>query len=275
MENKTPLLTKLIIIFEPLLLIASLTAFYVLKGVMKLPDGLWWFWEALMVFSVASFLFFLIVFIIALIKKSSRVTYWVPVSFISCIAFLVLALLMFTGPSVMQPQFIETPVEGVEAVLGTNAEVEKVETQTTILSEETEKKAEINIFKIGDTFKIGDLQFTINSVRTSETDKYSNKPPEKDYVFLFIDTTIENLGNKEANIYPENNFRLVDKNGRDYSFVWAEGKGKIDGILAPGRKISGEQSYGIPKDINEYELEVSNREVVGSGVAIVEISISQ
>ena len=274
MENKTPLLTKLIIIFEPLLLVGSLIALYFLRGKMALT-GILWLWFALIIFSSASFLFFLIVFIIALIKKTSRVTYWVPVSFISCIAFLVLALLMFTGPSVMQLQFIETPVEGVEAVLSTNAEVEKVETQTTTLSEETEKKAEINIFKIGDTFKIGDLQFTINSVRTSETDKYSNKPSEEGYIFLFIDTTIENLSSKEAYIHPDNNFRLVDKNGRDYSFVWAEGKGSIEGILAPGRKISGEQSYGIPKEINEYELEVFNRELPESEVAIVGISISQ
>ena len=76
-------------------------------------------------------------------------------------------------------------------------------------------------------------------------------------------------------IHPDNNFRLVDKNGRDYSFVWAEGEGSIEGILAPGRKITGEQSYGIPKDINEYELEVFNYGAVESEVAIVEISIIQ
>jgi len=274
MENKTPLLTKLIVIFEPLLLVGSLIAFYFLRGKMALP-GILWLWFALIIFSSASFLFFLIVFVIALIKKSLRVTYWTPVLFVSCIAFLVLALLMFTGPSVIQPQFIETPAEGVEDVPGTTAEVEKVEAETTTLSEETEEKAETNIFKIGDTFKIGDLQFTINSVRTSETDKYSNKPSEEDYIFLFIDTTIENLGNEETYIHPDNNFRLVDKNGRDYSFVWAEGEGSIEGILAPGRKIAGEQSYGIPKDINEYELEVFNYEVPGSEVAIVGISIGQ
>jgi len=119
------------------------------------------------------------------------------------------------------------------------------------------------------------LQFTINSIRSSETDKYENRPTEEDYVFLFIDTTIENLGNKEIYIHPDNNFRLVDINGRDYSFVWAEGKGSIEGTLAPGRKITGEQSYGIPKDINEYELEVFNHEAVESEVAIVEISIIQ
>ena len=274
MENKTPGLTKLIVIFEPLLLAASLIAFYFLRGKMALP-GILWLWAALIIFSAASFLFFLVVFIIALSKKSLRATYWAPFLIVPCITFLVLALLMFVGPSVMQPQFIETPVEEVEAVTSTTAEVEKVETQTTILSEETEEKAETNIFEIGDTFKIGDLQFTINSVRTSETDKYSMEPSEEDYIFLFIDTTIENLGSKSIDIYPPDNFRLVDKNGRNYNFGWAEGKGNIQGTLAPERKISGELGYGIPKDINEYELEVSNRGLFGSEVAIVRISISQ
>jgi len=272
MENKTPGLNKLIVIFEPLLLVASLIAFYFLRGKMALP-GILWLWFALIIFSSASFLFFLIVFIIALSKKSLRATYWTPFLIVPCITFLVLAVSMFVIPQTMQPQFIETPVEGVEAVPITTVEDEKVETETTIPSEETEEKAETNIFEIGDTFKIGDLQFTINSARTSETDKYSTEPSEEDYTFLFIDTTIENLGSKSIDIYPQDYLRLVDKNGRNYNFAWAEGEGSIQGNLAPGRKISGEQSYGIPKDINEYELEVSG--LFESEVAIVRIYISQ
>jgi hypothetical protein len=100
--------------------------------------------------------------------------------------------------------------------------------------------SEINIFEIGDAFKVGDLQFTINGVRTMEADKYNNRPFEEGYVFLFIDTTIENLGNEEIYIHPSYNFRLVDKSGRSYNLVWAECKGSIEGILSSGRKISGE-----------------------------------
>ncbi len=259
MENKTPGLTKLILIFEPLFLVVTLISLFFLRDKVALPDLLW-LWFGIFIFSIASFLFFLIIFIITLVKKSLRVTHWAPILFVSCIIFLVIALLMITGPSVTQPQFIEFPVGYVETAPITLTEAEEVES---------------NIFEIGDTFKIGDLQFTINSVRIAESDKYNIKPSEKDYMFLFIDTTIENLGNKETYIHPNNNFRVVDKNGRNYNLAWAEGKGSIEGTLGPGRKISGEQSYEVPKDINEYELEVSNPELFMSSVAIIEISVSQ
>jgi len=258
-----------------MLLAATFISFYFLRDTMGLPEGFLWLWIALIIFCSVSFLFLLVIFIITLVKKNLRITYWVPVSFISCMAFLVLAALMFIGPSIMQPQFVNLPVGEVETSSSSLEEVGNEDAETAMQPEETEESVGISIFEIGDTFKIGDLQFTVNGVRTSEADKYSNKPPEESYVFLFIDTTIENLGNEEEYIHPDNNFRLVDKNGRDYSFVWAEGEGSIEGILAPGRKITGEQSYGIPKDINEYELEVFNYGAVESEVAIVEISIIQ
>ena len=99
MENKTPGLTKLIVIFEPLLLVVSLIAFYFFRGRMVLPGSLSWLWIALIIFFSASFLFFLVVFVIALLKKSLRATYWNPVFFISCIVFIVIALLMFMIPT--------------------------------------------------------------------------------------------------------------------------------------------------------------------------------
>jgi len=278
MENKTPGLTILILIFEPLLLVVTLISLFFLRGKMGIPDLLW-LWFGIIVFSIASFLFFLILFIIALVKRNLRTTYWTPLLLVACLVFLAQAILMFTSPYVMQPKFVEVPVEYVETESVITAEepgaVEAITAKEIPAEEVTEQKTKTNIFEIGDTFKIGDLQFTINSVRTAESDKYNNKPSEEGYIFLFIDTTIENLGSKELYIHPNNNFRLVDKNGRNYNFAWAEGKGSIEGNLGPERKISGEQSYGIPKDINEYELEVFNREIMGSSIAIVTISISQ
>jgi len=278
MENKTPGLTKLILIFEPLLLAVTLISLFFLKDKLVLPNLLW-LWFGIIIFSIASFLFFLILFIIALAKRNLRTTYWAPLLLVAFLAFLAQAILMFTSPYVMQPKFVEVPVEYVETETVKSAEVSGVTEATTAkeipVEEVTEQKSKTNIFEIGDAFKIGDLQFTINGVRTAESDKYNNKPSEEGYIFLFIDTSIENLGSKEVYIHPNNNFRLVDKNGRNYNFVWAEGKGSIEGNLGPGRKISGEQSYGIPKDINEYELEVFNREIMGSSIAIVTISISQ
>jgi hypothetical protein len=252
MENKTPLLTKLIIIFEPLLLFASLTAFYFLKGVMKLPDGLLWLWEALMVFSAASFLFFLIVFIIALAKRSLRTTFFLPLLFIGFIVFLVVSLIMFAGPSVMQPVFMDSPGQDViaESEIVEESESQQVET------EKISEPEELIIYKMGDIVEIGNIAVKINSIRVTEKDEWDEQT-EDGYMYLLVDVSIENIGTQETYIDNYNNFRLVDKDGRSYKAVWPmEAKGKVEGPLGAGRKIAGEMAYGIPPDIKEFEMEI-------------------
>jgi len=123
MENKTPGLTKLILIFETMLLAVTFISFYFLRDTMELPEGFLWFWIVLIIFSSVSFLFLLVIFIITIVKKNLRITYWVPVSFISSMAFLVLAALMLIGPSIMQPHFVDLPFEEVETSYSSVEEV--------------------------------------------------------------------------------------------------------------------------------------------------------
>ena len=266
MENKTPGLTKLIIIFESLLLGATLVTFYFLKGPLKLPENLFWIWMALMVFSAASFLFFLAVFIIALVKKSLRTTHWTPFFFVSCIAFIVITLLMFTVPAVMQPQVIEYPDSEVASVTEDAVETEPAQ----------EEIQEIKTYEIGDLIEVEDLVIKVNSIRTAEKEEWETL--EEGYIYLLVDISIENTGNQEAYIDTYMNFRLVDKNGRNYKFVWAENaKGRVDGTLGAGRKIAGELSYGITNDIKEFEIEISdpNPGMFGTEMVIVNITIEE
>jgi len=246
MENKTPGLTKLIVIFEPLLLVASLIAFYFLKGKMVLP-GILWLWFALIIFSSASFLFFLVVFVIALSKKSLRATYWTPFLIVPCITFLVLTVLMFVIPQTMQSQSI--------------GEVE------------AEELSGIKLYEVGEPIELGDLIITVNSIRIAEKEEYEML--DEGYIFLLIDISLENTGIQELNINTYSNFRLVDKNGRNYETAWSEkAKGSIEGWLGAGRKIAGELCYGIPADTKEFELEISDPNPVVFRTEIVAVNIS-
>ena len=267
MENKTPGLTKLILIFESALLAVTLISFYFLRGSIVFLGGVFWLWTALFIFSSVSFLFFLAVFIIALIKKSLRSTLWTPFLFLSCIAFMAIALLTYIAPAVMQPQFIEYP--DTEAV---PAEEEAGETKPA--QEEQEETQKLKTYEIGDTIEIGAFVIKVNSIRMAEKEEWDML--EEGYIYLLVDISIENTGTQEAYLDTYYNFRLVDKNGRNYEFVWAENaKGRVDGNLGAGRKIAGELSYGIPNDIKEFELEISdpNPGMLGTEMVIVNIPV--
>lgn len=253
MENKTPGLTKLIVIFEPLLLVGSLITFYFLRGKMALP-GILWLWFALIIFSSASFLFFLIVFVIALSKKSLRATYWTPFLIVPCITFLVLTILMFVIPQTMQLQYI--------------GDVEAEEP-----SGEAKEPSGIKLYEVGELIEVGDLIITVNSVRTTEKEDYEML--DESYILLFVDISLENTGVQELYINTYDNFRLVDKNGRNYKMAWSEkAKGSIEGVLGAGRKIAGELCYGIPTDIEEFEMEISDPNPGMFKTEIVVINIS-
>ncbi len=280
MENKTPGLTKLILIVESALLAVTLVSFYFLKEVMKFPEGVFWLWMALAAFSAASFLFFFIVLIISLVKRSLRATYWTPLFFTFTIVFIVLAVLIVIGPGIMQPQIIEIPVsetiaeaEIVEETESSQAE-EKTNSQQ-VEAETSSEPEEIKVYNIGDLVEIGNTTVMVNGVRTLEKDEWDEQT-EEGYIYLLVDVSIENKGNNDVYIDTYMNFRLVDKDGRNYKPVYAEkARGHVDGPLSPGRKIAGELGYGIPQGVNEFELEIKDpdQQMMASGGEIVLISI--
>jgi hypothetical protein len=278
MENKTSGLTKLILIVESSFLVIALVVFYGLKSKLQMPDNFLWLWFAIMVFSAASFLFLFIVFIIALFKRSLRTAFWAPLLLLGFMVFLVITLLMFTCPSIMAPVFLDSPGQEIitEAEIIEQADSSQMDDKTQhqqVEPEASSEPIEFTIYNIGDLIEIGDIKVKINGVRITEKEEWDNQL-EEGYVYLLVDTFIENTGSEEIYIDTYNNFRLVDKDGRNYSATYNENaKGRVDGPLNSGRKIAGELVYGIPQDIKEFEIEVNNpnQQMLTSGMVLISI----
>ncbi|GAG64650.1 unnamed protein product, partial [marine sediment metagenome] len=146
---------------------------------------------------------------------------------------------------------VETKPEKVEELTEEEMIIEEPITEEKI-EEVIEETPKTEIFEIGDTIKMGNLQFKVNSVRTSEGDEFFK--PDEGNVYLFVDITIENISNEEENISSLLMFKIVDKDGRSYNIaLLGEAKGSVDGSLGAGRKMTGELSYEVLKDINEFE----------------------
>lgn len=118
--------------------------------------------------------------------------------------------------------------------------------------EETPKAPEV--FAIGDTIKFDDLKLTLNGVRTSEGGDFI-KPKED--VFLIVDLTIENTGDKPEAISTIMQMSLYDADSYSYSIsIGADTKGSLDGEVAPGRKMRGEVAFDVPaSDYYEFVFE--------------------
>jgi hypothetical protein len=148
----------------------------------------------------------------------------------------------------------------------------KVSADTRSSSAKTEVKQ--TTFQIGDTFKLGDLQYKVNNVRTTTGSNEFMKPKDGN-TFLLIDMTIENQGNQEASISSMLSFKLVDKDGRSQDLglgAMTEAKGKLDGAITPGRKMTGELGYEILLAAQEFELEIKT-DLFDNSTAIVKIPV--
>lgn len=126
-------------------------------------------------------------------------------------------------------------------------------------------------FEAGDTFEIDNLKFTVNGVKISEGDEEWNVPSEGNR-FAYIDITIENIGDKDETISSIMIFDLYDMEGYSYNIAFVtDAKGRLDGDLAPGKKMSGEIVYQVPKEVNEFELLVKP-DFLGKKQAYVKIT---
>lgn len=97
MNNKTQILTKIIIIVEPILLIAIIA----LSFVFKTYDRVFF----IIIFFLANSVFFFVVVLFSLIKKSLRNTFWVPLSCISCVLFIILFIFVINIQPFISSQF--------------------------------------------------------------------------------------------------------------------------------------------------------------------------
>jgi len=147
---------------------------------------------------------------------------------------------------------------------------EKVDPEQSTEQPQEEPQPQQEIFKIGDTVKMGSLIFTLNSARWDTGDQWIS--PEANEKWLVLDCTIENTDNKFAVISSIMMFKLYDENNYTRKLqIFADTKGQLDGELGAGRKMSGEIAFSVEKGQTEWEF-IFQPQVFGFGQAIFEIT---
>lgn len=134
----------------------------------------------------------------------------------------------------------------------------------------TEAKSEQQeTFKVGETVKMGDLEFTVNGIRTDKGGDWNK--PEEGNVFLIIDATIKNTGQDSSALSSLIMFKLYDSEfyEKDMS-IFADTKGSLNGELGAGRTMRGEIAFEVGKDETEWEF-IFEPNVFGFGQAIYEL----
>lgn len=124
---------------------------------------------------------------------------------------------------------------------------------------QTSTKIQQETYGVGETFKIGNLQYKINTVRTSDGDGNVVKPLTDGNNFLIIGLTIENQGTVDAEVRSLIGFQLKDKNGKSQDFsigATLAVKDSIDGTIKAGGKITGELGYEVLKGAQTFKLMV-------------------
>lgn len=139
--------------------------------------------------------------------------------------------------------------------------------------EEEELEEAGETFAVGETVKMGDLSFTLNSARWDTGDEFMQ--PEPGEKWLVLDCTIENLGEDSSSLSSLLMFSLYDEEhySRDLN-IFADAKGSLDGELGPGRTMRGEIAFDVEEGQSKWEF-IFEPNVFGFGQAIYEITENQ
>lgn len=101
---------------------------------------------------------------------------------------------------------------------------------------------------LGETFKIGSLQYKINNVRTLDNN-----------AFLIVNLSIENQGSSDFEVRSLIGFKLQDQSGkRQEASIGAilAVKDSLDGTIKAGEMITGELGYEISKGAGPFTLNI-------------------
>jgi hypothetical protein len=127
-------------------------------------------------------------------------------------------------------------------------------------------------YVVGDTVKMGDLQFTLNGVRYEKGSEFW--APDEGTRWLVFDCTLENKGDESESISSLLMFTLYDSDSYKKDIAMADNlKGSLDGELGAGRKMAGEIAFTVDEDESAWEF-VFEPQVFGFGQAIYDISAS-
>ena len=132
-------------------------------------------------------------------------------------------------------------------------------------------------YVLGETFKLGTLQYKINSVRTSDGDGNIFKSPKNGKTFFLVDLTIENQGNSDVEVRSKIGFKLKDRDGKRQDSTLGATlaiKDAINGTIKAGGKMTGELGYEVSKEARTFDLTVIPDPLSSkSKIATVQISM--
>jgi len=155
---------------------------------------------------------------------------------------------------------------------GTPVKEDVKEEQTVEDVKEEQTVEDVTIFKVGDTVAMGDLEFTINSVRFDEGSEYFK--PDEGKKWLVADCTVTNNSEESTTISSMLMIRLFDSEYYSQEMsLFADTKGSLDGELGAGRTLRGEVAYEVDASETAWEL-IFEPNFFGFGQAIFNLDIS-
>ena len=106
-------------------------------------------------------------------------------------------------------------------------------------------------FSVGEKASLGNLDMTVNGVRVSDGKDTSIWVPfpKQGSIYLFINVTLENVGDESENVSSRMQANLIDSSGRTQEWgLFPAARGSVDGILEPGKERQGELVWEVTED---------------------------
>jgi len=154
------------------------------------------------------------------------------------------------------------------ALIGCGETVKPEKVDPSDPSEET-GGASAEKYVVGDTVKMGDLQFTLNGVRYEKGSEFWK--PDEGTKWLVFDCTLENKGSESEAVSSLLMFTLYDADSYTKDIAVADNlKGSLDGELGAGRKMAGEVAFTVNEGESEWEF-VFEPQIFGFGQAIYDV----
>lgn len=139
--------------------------------------------------------------------------------------------------------------EGVEDVASSSESLESSSSVQTASTEEAKKS-----YKIGDTVKVGDVTYLVNSIETAKTVGSEFLPETADGIYLIVNVTVTNNGSESLTV--SDSFFNVIHNGSEYAADSGASMSVNEGSegfwydsINPGLSKSGKVAFDVTETV--------------------------
>ena len=149
-------------------------------------------------------------------------------------------------------------VIGVFANMGSDSDSKDATAKSTATSEattdsSTKASSEETVYSVGQTFTVGDVEYTVNSVSTAQTvgDEFLNETAQGTY--LLLNVTIKNNGDDALSV--SNDYFTLYKGKTKYtsdstaSLYASDDSGFFLEKVNPGNALTSNVAFDIPQDV--------------------------